>query len=901
MIIENVKMENFLSHSHSDVNLGTGINIILGQNGSGKSSIFEAIKVAFFGQGESERKRVVSYNSTMANIQVRFRIGTHEYEVYRQIENKKDRETTRSAALLMDGQKLAEGASAVSNEIQNIMGISKSAFINSIYVDQGQIDSLVKESPAERKDVFNEIIGLKNYDKAFSEVDRIVKGMSERIGQYEYLTDDLKKTNDEKARKEEELKNVILEENKNHLDMDQTERLKDNINEKHRKFIEKDAKLQSQIESTEKAKKEMDELERKIVDLREGLKNLDSLKRKQNELENSDLYLNGDKITLIEQSLRQIEDEKNQINQLEKELESLRESAKEINSLNKRYSELNSKIKEIEEKEKEREQTSEGNYKYINLEKEVGKKLSEVEKSKKMLKEIEKSLPERIVSQKMSFDDVEEEIKKLRTEESEKASEIATCSTVIKRLTDEITKLKAKIDELENERQCPLCGQELTQEHRSRVMEEYRTQIEKSEEEINSNKSKQSALRKKIENLNASIEAFSSNYVRNYFKINDDISRTEKEINSMQNDLNGIRDAHIKYEQILSFLKDSEKIKIEFRELESKMSGLRGTVESLNKQDIPEKINARRKKIDEIETDIKSNQKSYSLWQQGKRSQDFDKLKKAIMELKVEIESYLGQEDSLKDAKTRQDSLRVLIENANTEIGKLKEEINQFGDIERELSDINSRYSDLVERRVNLTGQKSSLNTSIQDLEKNIEKFKGDLEEIERTKKLHDFLVLVKKAFNRDGIPQLIRQMALESINSITRNLISRFNLNMEDIRISDDLDVDIMQYGEVKNITQLSGGEKTAVSIAMRLAIAKYLGRNISTIMMDEPTIYLDEERRNDLREILQYAMKDLSDEGIFPQIVIITHHTELETAADISLHVSKVDGRSIVENSAY
>ena len=34
---------------------------------------------------------------------------------------------------------------------------------------------------------------------------------------------------------------------------------------------------------------------------------------------------------------------------------------------------------------------------------------------------------------------------------------------------------------------------------------------------------------------------------------------------------------------------------------------------------------------------------------------------------------------------------------------------------------------------------------------------------------------------------------------------------------------------------------------------------------------------------EILQYAMKDLSDEGIFPQIVIITHHTELETAADI------------------
>lgn len=31
---------------------------------------------------------------------------------------------------------------------------------------------------------------------------------------------------------------------------------------------------------------------------------------------------------------------------------------------------------------------------------------------------------------------------------------------------------------------------------------------------------------------------------------------------------------------------------------------------------------------------------------------------------------------------------------------EIKEEINQFGDIERELSDINTKYSDLVERRV---------------------------------------------------------------------------------------------------------------------------------------------------------------------------------------------------------
>lgn len=105
------------------------------------------------------------------------------------------------------------------------------------------------------------------------------------------------------------------------------------------------------------------------------------------------------------------------------------------------------------------------------------------------------------------------------------------------------------------------------------------------------------------------------------------------------------------------------------------------------------------------------------------------------------------------------------------------------------------------------------------------------------------------------------------------------------------------MQDGSEKNISQLSGGERTSISIAMRMAIAKYLGREVSTILMDEPTVYLDEERRNDLKDILQYSMKELSDEGFFPQITIITHHQELEAAADLCFHVQKVNGISEVK----
>ncbi|RZN66985.1 MAG: hypothetical protein EF807_07995, partial [Candidatus Methanolliviera hydrocarbonicum] len=48
MIIDCVRLKNFKSHINSDIKLGTGVSLILGENGVGKSSILEAISFAFF-------------------------------------------------------------------------------------------------------------------------------------------------------------------------------------------------------------------------------------------------------------------------------------------------------------------------------------------------------------------------------------------------------------------------------------------------------------------------------------------------------------------------------------------------------------------------------------------------------------------------------------------------------------------------------------------------------------------------------------------------------------------------------------------------------------------------------------------------------------------------------------
>jgi len=61
----------------------------------------------------------------------------------------------------------------------------------------------------------------------------------------------------------------------------------------------------------------------------------------------------------------------------------------------------------------------------------------------------------------------------------------------------------------------------------------------------------------------------------------------------------------------------------------------------------------------------------------------------------------------------------------------------------------------------------------------------------------------------------------------------------------------------------------------------------------MDEPTTHLDEERRRELVRILNTFLREKST---VPQMIIVTHHQELEDLADNIYQVRKEKNVSIV-----
>ncbi|WP_290597194.1 MULTISPECIES: AAA family ATPase [unclassified Archaeoglobus] len=200
---------------------------------------------------------------------------------------------------------------------------------------------------------------------------------------------------------------------------------------------------------------------------------------------------------------------------------------------------------------------------------------------------------------------------------------------------------------------------------------------------------------------------------------------------------------------------------------------------------------------------------------------------------------------------------------------------------ERTKAELKEKNSSLKKKQEELKKE----NEKISQLEEELSKLKTKFEDVAKfITKLNN----IRDAFSRDGVQKTLRQRIAPLISEFARNYLERFNLDITDVPVSEDFDISVIKEGGEISIKSTSGGEKVAIAIALRLAIAKALAGKISTIVMDEPTTHLDEERRRELVEI----MKSFFREGAtIPQMIVITHHRELEDVADTVYRVEKID----------
>ncbi|MGD0081441.1 MAG: SMC family ATPase [Methanoregula sp.] len=163
MILDRLVLKNFKRFRDEEIRFKDGITGILGNNGTGKSSLVQAIFFALYGvqaTGIAPDYIVSSFASPKEKCEVRldFRIGGDNYTVLRTF--KKGKTVTHDASFHRNGNLMATGVSQVEEEVKRTIGMGPVDFRNTIYAGQKDLLTLLENTPGKRKEWFLRALGI---------------------------------------------------------------------------------------------------------------------------------------------------------------------------------------------------------------------------------------------------------------------------------------------------------------------------------------------------------------------------------------------------------------------------------------------------------------------------------------------------------------------------------------------------------------------------------------------------------------------------------------------------------------------------------------------------------------------------------------------------------------------
>ena len=163
MILDRLVLTNFKRFRHAEICFQDGITGILGNNGTGKSSLVQGIFFALYGvqgTGIAADYIVSSFAGPKEKCEVRldFRISGDTYTVLRTF--KKGKTMSHDASFHKNGKLMATGVSQVESEVKRTLGMGPVDFRNTIYAGQKDLLTLLENTPGKRKEWFLRALGI---------------------------------------------------------------------------------------------------------------------------------------------------------------------------------------------------------------------------------------------------------------------------------------------------------------------------------------------------------------------------------------------------------------------------------------------------------------------------------------------------------------------------------------------------------------------------------------------------------------------------------------------------------------------------------------------------------------------------------------------------------------------
>ncbi|MFW6014007.1 MAG: AAA family ATPase [Candidatus Nanoarchaeia archaeon] len=488
MIIKKIKLYNIRSYNYTEIDLSTGITLLSGDIGSGKSSVLLAIEFALFGvkRGETTGTSLLRHGKNEGSVLLNIEVDGKDIHISRPLKRMKHGVKQDSGYIIIDGVKTQGTAEELKAKVLEILGYPQEllkkgkdlVYRFTVYTPQEQMKAILFESKDERLDTLRKVFGIDKYKKI----------KENTLGYITYLKSEKRNLEgkiygfDEKIRqmkeKQKEVENF----------RSKREKLKPFVEDKKKNY--------------EKAKEKLQGFENQINDLNKLKSSLEIVQAQIDE-----------KFSSRQKSKKEIEKLSIEVKELEKEIQVpdntdysglIKEKREELNRLEADYKRLS-------------KETSECEIKIENAMK-IMDKISNLEKCPTCEQNVEKSHRDEIVRREnKSIEEIRIKQKKLSLEAENVNKKI---SSIKKEIEDYIQNEKA---------QAVLKEKIKSRDEKKTRIEIYKREIDEIKKKIGELNSKKIEINKKVEGFEGISETYKG------FK--EEMENIEKELNELQGKL----------------------------------------------------------------------------------------------------------------------------------------------------------------------------------------------------------------------------------------------------------------------------------------------------------------------------------------------------------------------------
>ena len=916
MIFKRLRLKNFKSYANEIINFDKGITVIVGENGAGKSSIFEAISFALFKQHTAGKiGDLVRNNTENMSVELDFVSRGKEYRIIR------DKTKSKTVSRLLtktssdsEFMSLCSGEREVSDNIQAILEMDANLFLNAIYVRQGEIAELVDKTPAEKKLLIGRLLGLDSLETAWNNMIPLIREYENKLSEIKgklYSKDALKEEYETKSKELNALKS------RGHELESQIEEVKNLISEisESKRDMEREKEIyETQMNNLSNEKQTLERLEKDKHQLQE---NLDRIRESEAEIERLekyvsklDVYLDFEKSVVSIQSLKESEIE------IEDKIDSIKEQKRLIHAKKEGYNNYLKSDELITKLTNQKIDLEKELATITQLEKDKKKLLHSIESDRNDIEEFFSLSKEKLLDYGVSQDELAEvdDLKKLSDSTNKLLEDI---STKIEDLTNDINSKKENIvsfkqaiasaekplEELADvENKCPVCQSDIDDAKKEELISQYKSDIEENTKSI-------SETEETIRLFDKNKDSFKEKESK-VKKLSEDILEYKYKFSNLQKDLQRLGEidegldakeyiGNKLGELILEIAREKEN-RESFKQDHEDYNKSKGALDVLGSQTEAEY------KLKQIKNEIDVHVKNIKLAIENDPhlSGDMDnlELKQRIDDLKEKNEQYNQLKGFVKNKNTvvsQFESVKEDIGVSNNQLEIIQNKINASTYDKEKYEQITYRDEMYSRRHESFTNELSEIkgrarelinvHKSLAEKIKNNDRFQQEYDNISQ------YLVLLKdirELYGKNGIQKELRNNSRPIIQKNTKKFFDDFNFNYSDLLLDEDYNVVVRGPEGESSMSMVSGGEKIAIALALRLGITKSMAKgDLETILLDEPTIHLDDARRQELINLL----KEMS---LLPQMIIVTHENQLESAADNLIKVEKENGISKIVN---